>query len=213
MTDDGARIIWVILVLSIVLSSLLARRMPMIRLVTWSAGWVALFVGVYYIFTLIEPQIAMWQQAHRAGDVSRSADVQTTSDHKMGSNSALSGASVVIPMQSDGHYWIDATINGQTIRFLVDSGASITALSQHAATTAGLASDPMKQVVVITTANGDVSAERSVIPVMQIGTIQASDLPVVVSESFGETNVLGMNFLNKLKSWRVENGNMILEPQ
>jgi aspartyl protease family protein len=37
-------------------------------------------------------------------------------------------------------------------------------------------------------------------------------LPVVMSPAFGEVNVLGMNFLSQLKSWRVEDGDMLLEP-
>ena len=35
---------------------------------------------------------------------------------------------------------------------------------------------------------------------------------MVVSPAFGETDVLGMNFLSRLKSWRVEGSTLILEP-
>jgi len=37
-------------------------------------------------------------------------------------------------------------------------------------------------------------------------------LAVVVAEEFGDSNVIGMNFLSQLKSWRVEGNEMILEP-
>jgi aspartyl protease family protein len=47
---------------------------------------------------------------------------------------------------------------------------------------------------------------------LRFGTIVARDLPVVVSPAFGTTDVLGMNFLSKLKSWRVEGRTLILEP-
>jgi aspartyl protease family protein len=42
--------------------------------------------------------------------------------------------------------------------------------------------------------------------------MMALDLPVVVADAFGDSNVIGMNFLSEMKSWRVENGEMILEP-
>ncbi|HEX7822788.1 MAG TPA: TIGR02281 family clan AA aspartic protease [Sphingobium sp.] len=210
--DDTARTVWIVLVLVMVASSLVARRMPLVRLVTWSAAWAALFLGVYIMFTLIEPQIATWQQAHRGGDVTAAPGANAA--NMGGSPQAnLSGAGVTIPMQADGHYWVDASVNGQTVRFLVDSGASITAVAQSTADRLGLAPDPMGRTMVMQTANGAMTAARSTIPVMAIGTIQASELPVVVSATFGDTNVLGMNFLNKLKSWRVEDGNMVLEPR
>jgi aspartyl protease family protein len=40
----------------------------------------------------------------------------------------------------------------------------------------------------------------------------AKDLPIVVAKEFGDSNVIGMNFLSKLRSWRVEGTEMVLEP-
>jgi aspartyl protease family protein len=45
-----------------------------------------------------------------------------------------------------------------------------------------------------------------------IGTITATDLGIVTASSFGDTDVIGMNFLSKLGSWRVENATLILTP-
>ena len=42
--------------------------------------------------------------------------------------------------------------------------------------------------------------------------VDAKDLPVVVAEEFGDSNVIGMNFLSSLRSWRVEGTEMVLEP-
>jgi aspartyl protease family protein len=213
MADEVARTIWIVLVLLVVLSSLLARRLPLARLIGWSAGWVALFLGVYYLFTLIEPKLSAWQNGHRGGEVQKINTGGTNGISTLGGQGAASGAGVSITMRDDGHYWVDAIVNGQSVRFLVDSGASMTAVSKETADRLGLPPDNMSRTMTIQTANGEVVATRSTIATMQIGAIQASDMPVVVSPSFGEINVLGMNFLNKLKSWRVENGTMLLEPQ
>jgi aspartyl protease family protein len=212
MDDSIAHGIWIILVLLMVASSLMARRVPLARLMAWAMGWAVLFFGIYIIFSMIEPQIATWQQSRRGGDIV-AIKASGANANPQPIQNAPSGIGVTIPMQQDGHYWVDAVVNGQNVHFLIDSGASVTALSQGTADRLDLMPDPMDRTVTMQTANGDVTARRSTISVMQIGTIQASDLPVVVSASFGQVNVLGMNFLNKLKSWRVEGGRMVLEPQ
>jgi aspartyl protease family protein len=65
----------------------------------------------------------------------------------------------------------------------------------------------------IETANGTVAAKRGRIEKLAIGPLETEDLGVVVSESFGDLDVLGMNFLSRLHSWRVENRTLILEPK
>ena len=64
----------------------------------------------------------------------------------------------------------------------------------------------------MTTANGRVEARRSNVATLAIGPIRASDLPVVVSPAFGDVNVIGMNMLSRLKSWGVQDGEMVLTP-
>ena len=84
-------------------------------------------------------------------------------------------------------------------------------ISQQTASALALLPDPLGGMVMVQTANGPISAQRAILPAMEIGSIHAIDLPVIVSPAFGTVNVLGMNFLGKLKSWRVEDGTMILE--
>jgi aspartyl protease family protein len=64
----------------------------------------------------------------------------------------------------------------------------------------------------LSTANGSVEAQRGKIQSLQVGPLVAHDLPIVVAEEFGDSNVIGMNFLSKLGSWRVAGGEMVLEP-
>ncbi len=66
--------------------------------------------------------------------------------------------------------------------------------------------------VVLRTANGTVNAQTGTIRELRFGTIVARQLAVVVSPAFGDTDVIGMNFLSRLKSWRVEGKTLILEP-
>lgn len=114
-------------------------------------------------------------------------------------------------MAPDGHFWVQGEINGHSARFLIDSGATITALSDATARQAGLNVDTSGPGVIMHTANGTIQAQRSSIATLSVGPIRASDIGIVVSPAFGDTNVLGMNFLSRLKSWRVARDEMVLE--
>src|SRR3546814_3412817 len=77
-------------------------------------------------------------------------------------------------------------------------------VSEKAATDAGLDVDQSGYPTILQTANGAIEVRRSNIAVLEIGPLKAMDLGIVVAPAFGDINVLGMNFLSQLKSWRVE---------
>jgi aspartyl protease family protein len=207
-TGQAASALFLILVISMVASGLLARRLPAVRLLTWGIAWVVLIFGGYLLFRAIEPQITKWQQDRRSGDVMIAPD---SAGPQSSATETVGGTVLKVPLSNDGHYWVDAQVNGQSVRFLIDSGASTTALGQQTASTLPLLPDPGSNMVMVQTANGPVSAQRAIVAEMDVGPIRATQLPVIVSPAFGTVNVLGMNFLGKLKSWRVEDGVMILE--
>lgn len=128
------------------------------------------------------------------------------------SDQRVDGGEVRIRMSPDGHFWVRATIDGERQRLLVDSGATVTALSDRTAARAGLKLRTEPFPIVLRTANGNVTPRTAEIGELKFGTIVARDLPVVVSPAFGDMNVLGMNFLSRLKSWRVEDNWLILTP-
>lgn len=123
------------------------------------------------------------------------------------------GNEVRIPMSRDGHFWAKANINGTERRMLVDSGATVTALSPATAAAAGVKTDATLVPLLMQTANGTVRADAGTVDSLAIGGIEATKLKVVVSPGMGTTDVLGMNFLSRLKSWRVEGRTLILEPE
>jgi len=122
------------------------------------------------------------------------------------------GNEVRLRMGPSGHFFATATIDGVKRRMMVDSGATVTALSERTAAEAGLTTETGLLPVMLTTANGTVSAQTATVKELRLGDIVARDLKVVVSPAFGDLDLLGMNFLSKLKSWRVEDGTLILVP-
>jgi aspartyl protease family protein len=126
---------------------------------------------------------------------------------------AVVGQEVRIPMARDGHFWAMVTINGVERRMLIDSGATITALSTATAETAGIAPEESPVPVILQTANGSVRAATGRIDRLTLGGITATGLPVVISPALGRIDVIGMNFLSDLQSWRVEGRTLILVPR
>lgn len=122
------------------------------------------------------------------------------------------GEEVRLQMSPDGHFWANVRLDGVERRMLVDSGATITAISDRTAREIGLDAAPSPIPVLIRTANGTVAARQGRVDELRLGNIKAGGLGVVVSPAFGDVDVLGMNFLSKLKSWRVEGRTLILTP-
>ncbi len=124
----------------------------------------------------------------------------------------VAGGETRVPMAGDGHFWIEAMVNGHPARFLVDTGATLTAVSVPVAEQAGLEPRRGGVPVRISTANGTVSADLTTIDKLRFGNVMAGGLDAVIAPNIGRTNVLGMNFLSRLKSWRVENSTLVLVP-
>lgn len=123
------------------------------------------------------------------------------------------GEEVRIRMASDGHFWAQATINGVERRMLVDSGATVTSLSSATAERASVERGTGLVPVIMRTANGTVQADTGTVGELRIGGIEARDLKVVITPALGNVDILGMNFLSQLESWRVEGRTLVLVPR
>lgn len=125
---------------------------------------------------------------------------------------SVSGGETRVPMGEDGHFWVRATINGVKRDFLVDTGATLTAIAPATADAARLKANPLNRTVLMNTANGTVEAKLATIDELRIGSVVARQIDAVVAPGLGETNVIGMNLLSRLASWRVEGRTLILVP-
>jgi aspartyl protease family protein len=181
----------------LVVLTLLARRIRFLRVIMSVVTWVAL-LGVLYL---------AFDQRGRFDPYLTEIAGKLNMDRQQ-----VTGEEVRIRMGHDGHFWATATLNGVKRRMLIDSGATITALSTETAEAAGLKPRAELFPVLIRTANGTVQAKTATIGKLALGNIAARDLSAVVSASFGDMDVLGMNFLSRLKSWRVEGNMLVLVP-
>lgn len=124
----------------------------------------------------------------------------------------VDGGETRVPLAPDGHFWLEAELNGEPARFLVDTGATLTAVSGSLAERAQLEPRQGGIPVRIQTANGGMTAEIATVDELRFGNVSARGLDAVIAPSLGETNVIGMNLLSRLASWRVEQNTLILVP-
>ena len=124
----------------------------------------------------------------------------------------VEGAETRIRRAPDGHYWLRAEINGHPANFLVDTGATLTAVSAETAAAAGLAPREGGLPVRMQTANGSVAADLTTIDELRFGNVAARGLDAIIAPGLGPTNVIGMNLLSRLSSVRLEGETMILVP-
>jgi aspartyl protease family protein len=62
------------------------------------------------------------------------------------------------------------------------------------------------------TANGSVTAQLTTIDEFRFGNVAARGIDAIIAPGLGPTNVIGMNVLSRLASWRVEGQTLILVP-
>lgn len=124
----------------------------------------------------------------------------------------VDGGETRIPLAPDGHYWVRAEVNGVPASFMIDTGATLTTLNEDTAGAAGLEPRVGGVPLMMETANGVIIAKTATIDDLRFGNIAARGLDAAIAPNIGRTNVLGMNLLSRLHSWRVEQGTMILSP-
>ena len=122
------------------------------------------------------------------------------------------GDELRVRMSADGHFWVNATINGVPRRMLIDSGATVTAISASTAREASVETGTGLSPVILKTANGMAPAQTGAIDELRVGNIVARNLKIVSSPGLGDFDVIGMNFLSQLQSWRVEGRTLVLVP-
>lgn len=122
------------------------------------------------------------------------------------------GGVTAIPKAADGHFWAEARVNSTTVKFLVDTGASVVALTPEDARRLGVDMNALIYDQSVTTASGKTEAARIVIDRMQIGQSQMEDVEALVIPDGLSTSLLGMSYLGRLSRFEATKGSLILHP-
>jgi aspartyl protease family protein len=114
---------------------------------------------------------------------------------------ADSGNTVTLTADSRGHFVTPGIVNGASVRFLVDTGATMVSLGAGDAARAGLDMRRGEPVTTMT-ANGPAQAFRMRIASLRVGDITLSDVEALVHGQDMPVALLGMSFLNRMEMRR-----------
>lgn len=179
--------VYLLMAAMLVFAALISRREPLARLLTYALAWVAIFGAGFILFTFRDNLEYVWQRVR--------AEATGAPVHE--------GKELRVPMAIDGHFWITGDVNGVKVKFLIDSGATMTTVDQAIATKAGIDLHDAPQQIV-KTGNGFVRVAVGRVNDFRIGPMDRPDFAVHVTNNGDDLNVLGMNFLSTLQSWSVE---------
>lgn len=110
----------------------------------------------------------------------------------------------------NGHFMLDARVDGTPVRFLVDTGASAIILSQRDADRVGLRVRERNFTMRFQSANGVVRAAPVVLRELSVGALSLRNVDAVVNEGAMGISLLGMGFLRQLDGYKVANDKLIL---
>ena len=128
------------------------------------------------------------------------------------SPASVLAASTELKAGTNGHFVTTADINGNAVRVMVDTGATTVALSYEDAQTAGLRPASLDFEIPVATANGIIQAAEVTIRRIEIDNVKIEDVEGMVLPQGAMTGtLLGMSFLSRLQSFRVEDGVLFLK--
>jgi aspartyl protease family protein len=184
--------VYILMAMMLVIGSLMARREPAAKLVTMALAWVVIFAAGFVLFTFRD-NLGWVAQRLKAEAIGTPVE---------------QGRETRIPMAIDGHFWVNAELNGKDVKFLVDSGATMTTIDRDTATAAGVAVSPRRDEFV-RTGNGIIRVSSGRASELTVGSIVRRNVGLQVADN-DDLNVLGMNYLSTLSRWGVEGRWLIL---
>ena len=120
--------------------------------------------------------------------------------------------SLILSGDRNGHFQVDATVDGRRIDFVVDTGASLVILRETDAARVGIRPMPVDYSATVSTANGKIKAAPAKLRRIVVGDIAVHDVAaLVLPDEMLSQNLLGVSFLSRLKRYEYANGRMVLE--
>src|SRR3954463_2299461 len=184
--------VYILMAMMLVLGSLMHRREPAAKMITMALAWIAIFAAGFILFTFRD----------NFGWVTQRLKAEALG------TPVQQGRETRIPMAIDGHFWVEARLNGEKVKFLVDSGATMTTIDRDTAQRAGVVVSPRRDQFV-RTGNGIIRVATGRAAELVVGGIERQDLGLQVADN-DDLNVLGMNFLSSLQSWGVQGRWLVL---
>jgi aspartyl protease family protein len=194
-TDDFGRVVYLVPIALMLAAGIWGRRVSVGETVRHLIIWLVLILGLATVYLYRQEALGVGNRL-LAGLVPGRAVVVTTSE---------GGEEVILHKLMNGHFEADVQINGQTISMLVDTGASIVALSREDAERVGIIPENLTYSMSVMTANGRARAAPVTLSEVTIGPIMRRNVNASVAEDGKlDQSLLGMSFLSTLGSLQMQ---------
>lgn len=141
----------------------------------------------------------------------RQQRMELSRDYNQGGYSTPEKQRLIIARGRGGHYWINGSVNGSSMPFLLDTGASAVALNAVQARRLGIDFMASGKPMQVTTASGVERGWQVTLRSVKVGAIEVLGVEAIVLEgNFPADALLGMSFLNRI-GWRQEQDALVLE--
>jgi len=165
------------------------------------------FAAVALVAGMIVPQFATQMYSRQAPQKLLAARQPTPAEPP-----PYNPNSVIVPPDTMGHFRVEGRVDGQFIQFVVDTGASVIALTSDDAATLGIHPAEIDFRALVKTANGTVRAAPVQLNMVEVGNLMEHDVAALVLPSGAlSDNLLGLSFLSRLRHFEYTDGKMVLE--
>lgn len=187
---DEMRFVY-LLVLLIAIGSVFftTRRHSSAPVFQYAIAWVGIFVVLIIVYSFKE---RLYQQLFP-------------------SSVSVEGDVLSVGKSMDGHYYMDLIVNGENVKFMVDTGASDVVLTYSDAMRLGIKKSELKNDRVYNTANGQISASSIVLESIVIGDFEFKNVKASVSSAEMGISLLGMSLLERFDYYKFDNNKLIIK--
>jgi len=199
--DDFARFaymgIWGVMLGSVLLGS----GIPLSHFLRSLAIWVVIFLAI----------VAGYQYRYELQDVGHRITAGLIPGSPISDRDGNGTITVTLAKADSGHFEVRGEVNGATVPFIIDTGASSIVLSAQDARRAGLNPDKLSYKTPIMTANGMATAASVTLDSIRIGAIERHNIrAMVTADGQMAGSLLGMNFLKTLSGFSVRGDRLVL---
>ncbi len=174
-----------------------ARHARPIRILRYGAIWVALAAGIALGFAYRDEILGIPQRLSVAFGTERPVVVGA---HEL-----------VVSQNAEGAFMVVGKVNGQPVRFMVDTGASETVLAPEDAQRLGVDISSLKFIHQSETANGKGYGAPYLARELEVGPIRLLNFKMEINQAPMSASLLGLSFLNRLASFRIEDRKLYLK--
>jgi aspartyl protease family protein len=168
---------------------------------------VIVFAGLALAASVIVPRYAAHLHGGSAAPTMLTARPVTTA-----AAAPSNSRSVVISPGRNGHFQIEGRVDGRRLDFMVDTGASLIALTERDAAMLGIHPAQGDYTAAVRTANGTVRAAPVELDMVEIDDIVVRNVAaMVLPEGALSDNLLGLSFLQRLRRFEYSGGKLVLE--